>query len=129
MNKQKFKMQKSKVKMTPNKSLRNLTGQAIQNSKLNRDVAAAKRFVARLKSGESIPLRTMLMTENRLLALHKKIKPVDEFQKLEKDIDAAFLEIARAKIRHERILKKKKKESAFSGVSAHRRRKTQIRNL
>lgn len=104
-------MQKSKVKNTN------------QNSKLNRDAVAAKRFIARMKSGENIPLRTMLLMKNRMSALHKKIKPLSEFQKLEKDIDVAFLQIARAQVRHERKLKTKKKIRTYGDSMVNRKKK------
>lgn len=101
----------------------NKSKEILLSPKLKREIVLTERFVARMKSGEKIPLRTMFMMENRMHALHKKIKPIVELRRLEKDIDSGLLEIARAKIRHEWILKKKKKVNAFSGVSAHRKRK------
>lgn len=84
----------------------------------------AERFVARLKAKKEIPLRTMLMMQNRMYALHKKIKPIAELRKLEKDIDAAFLQIARAKVRYEQTQKTKKKFRTFGESMMNRKKKS-----
>lgn len=96
----------------------------IFSPKLKREIVFAERFVLRVKAKKEIPLRTLIMMGNRMRALHKKIKPINELRELEKDIDAALFAIARSKVRHDRMFVKKKKVRTFGDTAMNKKKKS-----
>lgn len=98
--------------------------------KVARSIALAELFLERLAKQQAIPLRTLMLMERRLATVHRLIKPIrkkgsSNAVRLDNDIDSAFLEIARAKIRHEWGLKKKKKKvRTYGAVTTNRKKKS-----
>lgn len=95
--------------------------------KVARSIALAELFLERLKKKRAVPLRTLRLMERRLATVHHLIKPIRKkgsgsAARLDKDIDSAMLEIARAKIRHEWGLKKKKKVRTYGDSGVNRKK-------
>lgn len=96
--------------------------------KVARSIALAELFLERLKKKRAIPLRTMRLMERRLASVHRLIKPARKngekrASRIDKDIDSALLEIARAQIRHEWGLKTKKKVRTYGDSMVNRKKK------
>lgn len=97
--------------------------------KVARSIALAELFLERLAQKRAVPLRTLMLMERRLAVVHNLIKPARKkgekhASRLDKDIDSAMLEIARAKIRNEWRVKTKKKVRTYGDAMMYRKKKS-----